>query len=169
MKGKPREGTPRRDATAQEALDAMDRMVALALVSQHDIAQQLGLNVTDLTCLGHVIGAGERHLSAGDLAQHANVTTGAITGVINRLERAGYVSRQPDPADRRRVRVVLDENAASRVYAVYGPHYQRLAALAADYTPQDRAVLADWFTRARQAMEESLQEIREPAQADPQP
>ncbi|WP_121745077.1 MarR family transcriptional regulator [Streptomyces sp. E2N166] len=157
------EGKPRRDATAQEALDAMDRMVALALVSQHDIAQRLGLNVTDLTCLGHVIGAGQRHLTAGDLAQHANVTTGAITGVINRLERAGYVSRQPDPADRRRVRVVLDENAAARVFAVYGPHYRRLADLAGDYTPQETAVLADWFTRARQAMEESLDEIRKPS------
>jgi DNA-binding MarR family transcriptional regulator len=157
----PVKGKPRPEATPQQALGAMDQLIALALVSQHDIAQRLGLNVTDLTCLGHVIGAGEQHLNAGDLAERANLTTGAVTGVLNRLERAGYVHRQPDPGDRRRVRVVLDESAAARVFAVYGPHYERLGALFADYTPDETAVLADWFVRARAAMQLSLDEIRE--------
>nr|WP_245967639.1 MarR family transcriptional regulator [Streptomyces fragilis] len=125
------------------------------------IAQRLGLNVTDLTCLGHIIGAGMRHLAAGDLAERANITTGAVTGVLNRLERAGYVHRQPDPNDRRRVRVVLDASAATRVFAVYGPHYERLGALLAGYTPDETAVLADFFVRAREAMQHSLDEIRE--------
>ncbi|GAA1530464.1 hypothetical protein GCM10009730_44650 [Streptomyces albidochromogenes] len=153
-------GKPRPEATPQQALDAMDQMIALALVSQHDIAQRLGLNVTDLTCLGHVMGAAEQHLTAGDLAEHANITTGAVTGVLNRLERAGYIHRRPDPNDRRRVRVVLDESAAARVLAVYGPHYERLGTLFADYTPDETAVLADWFARARAAMQLSLDEIR---------
>ncbi|MEU6157901.1 MarR family transcriptional regulator [Streptomyces sp. NPDC047130] len=155
------EGKPRPEATPQQALDAMDRLIALALVSQHDIAQRLGLNVTDLTCLGHIIGAGTRHLAAGDLAERANITTGAVTGVLNRLERAGYVHRQPDPHDRRRVRVALDASAAARVFAVYGPHYERLGALFADYTADETAVLADWFVRAHAAMQDSLDEIRE--------
>jgi DNA-binding MarR family transcriptional regulator len=155
------EGKPRPEATPKQALDAMDRLIALALVSQHDMAQRLGLNVTDLTCLGHIIGAGAQHLAAGDLAERANITTGAVTGVLNRLERAGYVHRRPDPNDRRRVRVVLDESAAARVFAVYGPHYERLGALFADYTPDETAVLADWFVRAHVAMRDSLDEIRE--------
>ncbi|MEU9576139.1 MarR family transcriptional regulator [Streptomyces chilikensis] len=154
-------GKPRPEATPKQALDAMDRLIALALVSQHDMAQRLGLNVTDLTCLGHIIGAGTQHLAAGDLAERANITTGAVTGVLNRLERAGYVHRRPDPNDRRRVRVVLDESAAARVFAVYGPHYERLGALFADYTPDETAVLADWFVRAHAAMRDSLDEIRE--------
>lgn len=153
-------GKPRPEASPKQALDAMDQLIALALVSQHDIAQRLGLNVTDLTCLGHIIGAGERHLGAGDLAERANITTGAVTGVLNRLERAGYVRRRADPQDRRRVRVVLDESAAARVFAVYGPHYERLTALFADYTPEETAVLADWFVRARAKMQISLDEIR---------
>lgn len=155
------EGKPRPEATPKQALDAMDRLIALALVSQHDIAQRLGLNVTDLTCLGHIIGAGSQHLAAGDLAERANITTGAVTGVLNRLERAGYVHRQPDPNDRRRVRVALDASAAARVLAVYGPHYERLGAVFADYTPDETAVLADWFVRAHAAMQDSLDEIRE--------
>ncbi len=115
------QGKPRPSATAEEALSRMDQFVALGIVGQQEVAQRLGLNVTDLTCLGHILGAGENPLAAGDLAELVDITTGAVTGVLNRLERAGYARRQTDPADRRRVRVVAEPAAAARVFAVYQP------------------------------------------------
>lgn len=142
------QGKPRPPATAEEALSRMDQYVALGIVGQQEVAQRLGLNVTDLTCLGHILGAGDSPLAAGDLAELVDLTTGAVTGVLNRLERAGYARRQPDPADRRRVRVVADPAAAARVFAVYQPFYDRLGALFADYTPDEIAVISDWFRRA---------------------
>ncbi|MEU1086419.1 MarR family transcriptional regulator [Streptomyces sp. NPDC005892] len=154
------EGKPRPVASAEQALQRMDRFVALSLVGQSDVAQSLGLNVTDLTCLGHILGAGSGALTAGDLAERADLTTGAITGVLNRLERAGFARRQPDPGDRRRVRIVADESAAGRVVAVYEPFYRRLKALFADYSPEETAVLADWFTRAADEMRAHLAELR---------
>ncbi|MFF2042492.1 MarR family winged helix-turn-helix transcriptional regulator [Kitasatospora sp. NPDC058170] len=158
------EGKPRPRATAEQALYAMDRMIALAQFGQQDIAARLGLNVTDLTCLGFVIEAAmaDRPLAAGDLAEQAHLTTGAVTGVLNRLEKAGYARREADPADRRRVRVVMEETAQARVMEVYGPFYGRVGALFADYSPDEVAVLADWFTRAKGLLQESLDEIREP-------
>ncbi|MBP0455315.1 MarR family transcriptional regulator [Kitasatospora sp. RG8] len=90
----------------------------------------------------------------------AQLTTGAVTGVLNRLEKAGYVRREADPADRRRVRVVMEEGAQERILQVYGPFYERIGTLFADYTPDEVAVLADWFTRARALMKESLDELR---------
>ncbi|MDH6574543.1 MarR family transcriptional regulator [Kitasatospora sp. MAP5-34] len=89
-----------------------------------------------------------------------NLTTGAITGVINRLERAGYAHRQADPADRRRVRIVPEEAAVARVHEVYEPHYRDLAKLFADYSPDETAVLADWFSRATALMRTHLEAIR---------
>ncbi|MGW7454770.1 MarR family winged helix-turn-helix transcriptional regulator [Streptomyces sp. NPDC054787] len=142
------EGKPRPPATAAEAMSRMDQYVALGIVGQQEVAQRLGLNVTDLTCLGHILGAGDTPLAAGDLAELVDLTTGAVTGVLNRLERAGYARRRPDPADRRRVRVVAEPEAAARVVAVYQPFYDRLGALFADYTPDEIAVIADWFERA---------------------
>lgn len=142
------QGKTRPPATAAEALSRMDQYVALGIVGQQEVAQLLGLNVTDLTCLGHVLGAGDTPLAAGDLAELLDLTTGAVTGVLNRLERAGYARRTPDPADRRRVRVVADPTAAARVVAVYQPLYDRLGALFTDYTPDEIAVIADWFERA---------------------
>ncbi|MFU0437983.1 MarR family transcriptional regulator [Streptomyces sp. BG2AG] len=156
------DGKPRAKATPEQAHARMDRLMALGIVAQHDIAGRLGLNITDLTCLGFVLeaqGAGTA-ATAGELAQRANLTTGAITGVITRLERAGYARRQSDPADRRRVRVVADETAAARLFEVYGRNYQRFAALFADYSPDEIAVLSDWFTRATEIMSTSLDEVR---------
>uniref|UniRef100_A0AAU2JKN9 MarR family transcriptional regulator n=1 Tax=Streptomyces sp. NBC_00049 TaxID=2903617 RepID=A0AAU2JKN9_9ACTN len=142
------EGKPRPPASAAEAMSRMDQYVALGIVGQQEVAQRLGLNVTDLTCLGHILGAGDTPLAAGDLAELVDLTTGAVTGVLNRLERAGYARRRPDPADRRRVRVVAEPEAAAKVIAVYQPFYDRLGALFADYTPDEIAVIADWFERA---------------------
>ncbi|MER5299360.1 MarR family transcriptional regulator [Streptomyces lasiicapitis] len=164
LRGSVVQGKERPAATAEQALYAMDRMIATAHFGQQDIARRLGLNVTDLTCLGFLMEAamaGES-LVAGDLAERARLTTGAVTGVLNRLEKAGYVRRQADPRDRRRVHVVVEESAQGRILEVYGPFYERLGALFADYGPDEIAVLADWFTRARGLLDESLDEIRSP-------
>lgn len=154
------DGTPRPPATPAQALTAMDHTIATHLLGQQEMARRLNLNVTDLTCLAFVLEAGENLLTAGDLAERANVTTGAITGVLNRLERAGYLTRRPDPNDRRRVRVAAQPAAAARVYALYEPYYTRLSALIADYSPAEVAVLADWFTRQGLLAREYMDEIR---------
>ncbi|MBL1083486.1 MarR family transcriptional regulator [Streptomyces actinomycinicus] len=143
----------------------MDRMIATAQFGQQDIARALGLNVTDVTCLGFLIEAsmaGES-LVAGDLAERARLTTGAVTGVLNRLEKAGYVRRQSDPQDRRRVHVVVEERAQARILEVYSPLYERLAALFAAYEADELGVLTDWFTQARDLFLEALEEIRQGA------
>ncbi|MFF3327750.1 MarR family transcriptional regulator [Streptomyces sp. NPDC002889] len=157
------QGKARPAATADQALYAMDRMIATAQFGQQDIARRLGLNVTDLTCLGFLIEAATagESLVAGDLADRARLTTGAVTGVLNRLEKAGYIRRQTDPRDRRRVQVVMEKSALERILEVYGPFYERLGMLFADYTPDEIAVLADWFTRAKALLQDSLDEIRQ--------
>ncbi|MEV8389096.1 MULTISPECIES: MarR family transcriptional regulator [unclassified Streptomyces] len=142
------EGKPRPAASASDASSALDDLVASRIVGQQEFARNLGLSVTDLICFAYVLDAGDSPVTAGDLAVRAHVTTGAVTGIVNRLERGGLVTRRPDPADRRRVRVTAIPAAAERVRAVYGPYYALLAELFADYTPDEIAVLADWFTRA---------------------
>src|SRR5262245_12370970 len=66
-------------------------------------ARALGVNLTDLHCLNIVENRGG--LTAGALAAEASLTTGAVTGVVDRLERAGYARRVPDPTDRRRIKI----------------------------------------------------------------
>lgn len=85
--------TSRPPASPAQLLTAMDHTIATHLLSQQEMARRLGLNVTDLTCFAFVLEAGEDLLTAGDLAERAHVTTGAVTGILNRLERAGYLTR----------------------------------------------------------------------------
>ncbi|MFF7970403.1 MarR family transcriptional regulator [Streptomyces sp. NPDC007905] len=153
------DGTPRPPATPAQALSAMDHLIAAHLIGQQELARRLGLNVTDLTCFAFVLEAGDDLLTAGDLAARAHVTTGAVTGILNRLERAGYVTRRPDPTDRRRVRVAAVPAAVTRVEAVYAGHYRRLTALFADYSAEELAVVTDWFTRATALAHEYLEKL----------
>ena len=82
-------------------------------------ADQLGVSETDLHCLNIIENSGG--LTAGELAAQAGLTAGAITGVIDRLENAGYASRVADPADRRRVRLEVTPTFYRFAERIWGP------------------------------------------------
>jgi DNA-binding MarR family transcriptional regulator len=82
-------------------------------------AQRLGVNETDLHCLNIIENAGG--VTAGELAVESGLTTGAVTGVIDRLERKGFARRVSDPADRRRVKVEVTKAFYARADRIWGP------------------------------------------------
>ncbi|MEU0208064.1 MarR family transcriptional regulator [Streptomyces canus] len=151
---------PRPTATPAQTREAMDLFIATAHLGQQEMAQRLGLNVTDLLSFACVLKAGEDLLTAGDIAEHAHVTTGAVTGILNRLERGGYVTRVPDPTDRRRVRVAALPDAVAKVVALYQPYYDRLDAVFAGYSADEIAVLHDWFSRSTNLALAYIEELR---------
>jgi DNA-binding MarR family transcriptional regulator len=77
------------------------------------------VNRTDLHCLNAIENAGG--LTAGELAEETGLTTGAITGVIDRLEQAGFARRVADPEDRRRVKVEVTPRFYARADRIWGP------------------------------------------------
>lgn len=101
-------------------------------------ADRLGVNQTDLHCLNAIENAGG--LTAGELAAAVGLTSGAVTGVVDRLERAGFARRVPDPTDRRRVEVQVTPEFYARAERIWGP-------MAAEW----EASLADRFTAAELA------------------
>src|SRR2546423_4558260 len=82
-------------------------------------AERLGLNRTDLHCINIIENSGG--LTAGELAAEAGLTTGAVTGVIDRLDRAGFARRVSDPEDRRRVKLEVTPKFYSRADKIWGP------------------------------------------------
>jgi DNA-binding MarR family transcriptional regulator len=97
-------------------------------------ADRLGINQTDLHCLSIIENSGG--LTAGEVAVQSGLTGGAITGVLDRLERAGFARRVPDPNDRRRVRVEVTPAFYKRAERIWGP-------MAEDW----QGTLAERFTR----------------------
>ena len=92
--------------------EAWRPLVARALVFHEAVAERLGINATDLKCLE--LAVGEDDISPTRLAELTGLTSGAITGVLDRLERRGIVRREADPTDRRRIVVRVDPASAER-------------------------------------------------------
>jgi DNA-binding MarR family transcriptional regulator len=124
-------------------------------------AARLGLNRTDLECLSIVHLAGP--VTAGDLAETTGLTTGAITGVIDRLEKGGYVARQADPNDRRRVIVTAGAERGRAVGALFAPMQQAIEQLYERYSDDELAVLLDLNDRLLPVMQEETARLREGA------
>lgn len=82
-------------------------------------AERLGVSESDLRCLNIIENAGG--LAAGELAVQSGLTAGAVTGVVDRLERAGYARRVPDPADRRRVTLQVTPAFYTSAERIWGP------------------------------------------------
>jgi DNA-binding MarR family transcriptional regulator len=116
------------------------------------ICQLLGINRTDSRALDIL----EQHgsMSAGDLAQASRLTSGAITAVIDRLERAGLARRVPDPTDRRRVLVELTQRARDAAFELMvAPMIEHWEPLRARYTDEQLELLTE-FTRAGREIQE---------------
>jgi DNA-binding MarR family transcriptional regulator len=102
----------------------------------------------------------EGPLTSGELSARTGLTTGATTRLIDRLERAGYVRRAADPADRRKVVVEPVEDALAGVEEIVGPARRGIAEVLARYTPEQQEVLFDYFTRAAPAYREASEQVR---------
>src|SRR5579863_9203972 len=81
--------------------DEFRQLTTVTILFHQAVADHLGMLVTDHKCADILLRAGP--ITAGELAERTGLTTGAITGVIDRLEKAGFARRAKDPNDRRRV------------------------------------------------------------------
>ena len=117
----PKSNRPRREAAVRDLKLNLRHFVVELLVSSYEATEDVGVNPTDLGSLCLLLLHGPA--PAGRLAELTGLTTGAVTGVIDRLEKGGFVRREVDPADRRKVIVVPD---AGRVDRDLFPHFPSL-------------------------------------------
>jgi DNA-binding MarR family transcriptional regulator len=113
------------------------------------VAERAGLSTTELLAMD-LISRGEP-VSAGFLARELRLTTGAVTGLIDRLERAGFAKRVADPNDRRRV-IVRPTAKERRIGAFYRPLDLKLRRTIEGYSSQDVATLTDFIRKLRLAV-----------------
>ncbi len=124
----------------------LGRQLSQATVLFHaQIAEHVGLSATDHKCLDLAVQA-ERPLTAGQIADLSGLSTGAVTGVIDRLERAGFVRRVRDPHDRRKVLVEVSKGSLSRYGDAYDGLWTALDKTITDYTEDELAAIERWVT-----------------------
>jgi DNA-binding MarR family transcriptional regulator len=131
-------------------------------------ADRIGINATDLNCLNILSFSGQ--MTAGELASATGLTTASITGVVDRLEAAGYVRRERDARDRRRVLVHLVLDRALRdVAPLFLPMVAEWQQLAAGYTDGELALIVEFYARMEQVFRDQVIRLRAPDEGRPSP
>ena len=126
---------------SQNATDRFDQAVADAI----------GINRTDMRCLDVI--SREGPVPAGRLADETGLTTGAITTVLDRLERRGFARRVRDPNDRRRVLVELTPEAFQGSVNYYAAHMELSERLYRRYTEEQLEMFLEWVREGRELNE----------------
>jgi DNA-binding MarR family transcriptional regulator len=155
-------GRPERAKLAEQFGAGVRRTGSLFQLMGQAAADRIGINATDLNCLNILSFRGE--MTAGELARETGLTTASITGVADRLEEAGFVRRERDPADRRRVviRLVLEKGLAE-VAPVFLPMVRDWQQMADRYTDDELRLIVDFYGRMEEVIRRHLDRLRGPA------
>lgn len=102
----------------------------------------------------------EGPMSPRHVTDRTGVHPATLTGILDRLERGGWVRRSPDPTDRRRVVLEAVTDRGGELLRLYSPMNKALTSLAADYQPNELAAIIDFLERAADAGERSAEQVR---------
>jgi DNA-binding MarR family transcriptional regulator len=138
-------------ASYQASVDDFDR----------EVARLLGINETDLRCL-EILLRDVPEATPKVLADRLGLTTGSVTSMLDRLEKAGYLTRSPHPGDRRKLIVRATETAVQRAGELVGPLVvdgsQRLLSR---YSDGELDLITGFLTGARGLQEDHTRRLRE--------
>ncbi len=121
------------------------------------LSRRAGIGATDLDALEHLEADGP--LTQRDLGERLSLTSGAVTMLVDRLERAGWVHRRPHPGDRRYVLIELSPRAAASAPEGLAAYHARIRALAARVPPGQREAVAAFLAAAAAAAAAAVGEI----------
>ncbi len=145
-----------RDLERQVLAAARDNGIS-AILFRNALARRLGLNSTDAHCLSML---GIKGISTPtELARYTGLTTGATTAMLDRLEKAGYVRRKPNPEDRRGVLVEIDETWGQTAAPLVSGVQQAHAELIESYSDEELQTIVDFLTRFTNNVTEHTKKI----------
>ncbi|MGY3615727.1 DNA-binding MarR family transcriptional regulator [Bradyrhizobium sp. USDA 10063] len=147
-----------RVALMQELEEAMRRSSAQGVLYGQAVANVAGISGSDLECLDFLILEGR--VTAGRLAEVTGLTTGAITGVVDRLEKAGFVRRERDEIDRRKVFIVTVPENTARIGRYYVPMQEAMHRLWSTYSEAELQLLLRFASEGYGAVLEATEKLK---------
>jgi DNA-binding MarR family transcriptional regulator len=127
------------------------------------VASQAQLRTDDLELLDVITRRGP--ITPSELAAQTGFHPATLTGVIDRLERGGWLARRRDPADRRKIVLEALPNRVADIVRLYGPMTRSVAALCSEYSPDELAVIHDFLRRTAAAGDAAVESARKPPSA----
>lgn len=127
----------------------------LTVLRHARIAERMGLSATDHKAL-ELVGQAEGPLTAGRIAELTGLSTGAVTGVMDRLEKAGLARRVRDTVDRRKVLIEVVPGAMDRYASLFESAYTNMKNLLEQFSPEERKVLMRFQSALLDGLREEL-------------
>lgn len=125
-------------------MERLQEVGTLTRVIEKRVSGALGINPTDLSAMEHLTSEGP--LTAKELADRLRVSTAASTHIVDRLEKAGHITRRPHATDRRKVSVEPAQESITRIFGHLYPLLHGIEGLVEALSPGDRDVVEDFLT-----------------------
>lgn len=137
--------------------DSMRELSVQLSLLNHHVGSRLEIRDVDLDCLDLIGRYGP--LSPSALARRAGLHPATITGILDRLERAGWISRDRDPNDRRAVQVQARRERGGEIFQLYAGMNASIEEICGSYSDAELAVLADFLHRVADAGRHATDEL----------
>ena len=154
-----------RAALLQDLEHAVRKSSALGVIFGQTVANKVGMLSSDLECLDFL--NIESRVTAGRLAELTGLTTGAITGMVDRLEKAGLVRRERDDNDRRKVFIAIVPENIAKIGRYYEPLQRAVQRDWESYTDAELKLLLRFMTQGYTTMLDVTEELKAMVDASP--
>ncbi len=146
--------------TKQEIQQWCRELNARVIMFHNAVGEHMGLSATEYKAADIIRRFGP--MTAGELAGQTGLTTGAVTGLVDRLEKEGYVRREHDKDDRRRVIIKPAEHGRlDEVQNLFMPVLESMNKLLAQYGKEELEAIADFAARAAEVFREETSRMRQ--------
>ena len=137
--------SPNHAPLREAAIRCIREFIAGSIMYNQRVADRVGLRLTDMQCINVLDLMGPS--TPGELARSTGLTTGGVTVMLDRLEKGGYVKREPNPRDRRSVLVRLNPTRLKKMQAFYGEINERMLALLDETPDLELRSVVDLFSK----------------------
>ncbi|MDQ3962240.1 MAG: MarR family transcriptional regulator [Thermoproteota archaeon] len=150
----------KREEIIHDVREKFTEMSTETILFHQALAELLDFHITDHRCMQFLHNYGA--MPAGRLAELTGLTTAAVTGIIDRLEEAGYVRRGNDPKDRRLtiVEPVQNKKLEKKLEMIFTPFHEEMFKLLSSYSDSELAFLLDVLTKSIELTREESKKLR---------
>lgn len=123
------------------------------------VAESSGIHITDIKCLDFLTEA--QSATAGDLAKVTGLTTGAVTAVIDRMEKAGFIKRVADSNDRRKIIIKLLVKHPKHLQIAHNLFANQMPKILSGYTSDDITIITDWNLKLISLFQDEIKKLKD--------
>jgi DNA-binding MarR family transcriptional regulator len=147
-----------RGAMVRNMMLSIQKETRAATLFIQTVSEITGIHSTDIRCLDFL--SEVKSATAGDLAKITGLTTGAITAVIDRLVAAGFVKREADKNDRRKIIITLITESSSNLKLVRDLFANQIPKLLSEYNVNELQVITDWNIKLSEAFHSEIEKLK---------